>query len=254
MTEPEIQAAAVPVPGLTQWQRITNTFAAPSKTFEDIKRGNKSWWLPFILSIVFAYALFGAITMKVGWSQVAENAISMNQKSAERMAQLPAEQRASAMKFTQYLTEGIFIASPLMVLLIAAVIAGVMLGTINFIFGGKASFGAVFAMWFYASLPGLFKTLLGTIVLFAGMAPESFNLQNFAPTNLAAFLSIQDVGPALYRLATALDFTTIWYLVLFSIGLSIVAGVKRSIGYIAVFGWWAIVVLFGVGWAAAFGA
>jgi hypothetical protein len=40
--------------------------------------------------------------------------------------------------------------------------------------------------------------------------------------------------------------------VLFSIGIAIVAGVKRSSGYIAVFGWWAIIVLVGAGWAAAF--
>jgi hypothetical protein len=33
-------------------------------------------------------------------------------------------------------------------------------------------------------------------------------------------------------------------------GLAIVAGVKRTSGYIAVFGWWAIVVLFSVGIAA----
>ncbi len=99
----------------------------------------------------------------------------------------------------------------------------------------------------------MIKTILGTIVLFVGMEPESFNLANFAPTNLGAFLSPQDTNPALYKLATSLDFTTIWYLVLFGIGLSIVAGVKRSKGYIAVFGWWAVVVLIGAGWTAAFG-
>jgi len=250
MSEPEIQQTTDSVPGLTQWQRIADTFTAPSKTFEDIKRGNKSWWLPFILSIVFAYALFGAITLKVGWNQVAENAINMNQKSAERIAQLPADQRATTMKFTAYSMEGGFAATPLLVLLFGVIIAGIMLGTINFGFGGKARFGSVFAVWFYASLPGLIKSALGSIVLFAGMAPESFNLRNFAPTSVGAFLSPQDVGPAVYALASALDFTTIWYLVLFSIGLSIVAGVTRSKGYIAVFGWWIIVVLVGAGYTA----
>ncbi|MGD0912364.1 MAG: Yip1 family protein [Terracidiphilus sp.] len=253
MTEPEIQGTAESTPGLTQGQRIIYTFAAPSKTFEDIKRGNKSWWLPFLISVVFAYALFGAITTKVGWEQVTENVMNMNQKSAERMAQMPADQRATTMKFTQYSMEGGFAATPILVLVFAVVIAGVMLGTINFIFGGKAKFGSVFAVWFYASLPGLIKSILGTIVLFAGMAPESFNLANFAPTNLGAFLSPQDTNPALYKLATSLDFTTIWYLVLFGIGLSIVSGVKRSTGYIAVFGWWVIIVLASAGWAAAFG-
>jgi hypothetical protein len=39
-------------------------------------------------------------------------------------------------------------------------------------------------------------------------------------------------------------------MVLMSIGLATVAGVKRSSGYIAVFGWWAIIVLVSVAWAA----
>jgi len=37
---------------------------------------------------------------------------------------------------------------------------------------------------------------------------------------------------------------------LMSIGVATVAGVKRSAGYIAVIGWWAIIVLFGIAAAA----
>jgi hypothetical protein len=128
-----------------------------------------------------------------------------------------------------------------------------MLGTINFLFGGKATFPALFSVWMFASLPTLIKTLLGLIVLFAGMAPESFNLANYAPTNLGAFLSPQDVNAGLYRLASAIDLTTIWYLILFSMGVATVAGVKKSSGYIAVFGWWGIIVVLSAGTAAIFG-
>jgi hypothetical protein len=91
------------------------------------------------------------------------------------------------------------------------------------------------------------------VVIFAGVAPESFNIKNFAPTNLGAFLDPLDTNKALYSLATSVDLITIWMLVLLSIGLATVAGVKRKSGYFAVFGWWAIVVLIGMGWAAAFG-
>ena len=48
MSDLGVQPAADVAPGLSQWQRVTNTFTAPSKTFEDIKRGNKSWWMPFL--------------------------------------------------------------------------------------------------------------------------------------------------------------------------------------------------------------
>jgi hypothetical protein len=61
-----------------------------------------------------------------------------------------------------------------------------------------------------------------------------------------------DTNPALYSLASSIDLITIWTLVLVGIGTALVAGVKRSSGYIASFGWWAVVVLVGAGLAAAF--
>jgi hypothetical protein len=126
-------------------------------------------------------------------------------------------------------------------------------GTINFLFGGKAKYGSIFAVWMYATLPGIIKALLGTAVIFTGVAPESFNINNFSPTNPAAFLDPIETNKALYALASSLDVITIWTLVLLGMGTAIVAGVKRNSGYIAVFGWWAIFVLIGVGWNAAFG-
>jgi hypothetical protein len=250
MNDQLVQPAAEATPSLTQWERVGDTFTAPSKTFNDIKRGNKSWWLPFLIMVVVGYIFFGAVTQKVGWSQVAQNAIHMNPKAEEQMSQLPKDQSDMRMKFTQYAMQGSFAASPILVLLVVAIFSLVLWGTINFLFGGKATFGAVFAVYMFAALPSIIKTLLGTVVLYTGMAPESFNLSNFAPTNLGAFLSPTETNAALYKLATALDFTTIWTLVLLGIGLSIVAGVKRSSGYITSFGWWAVVVLVSVGWAA----
>jgi hypothetical protein len=252
MSSPEVQIAPEVATGLSQLQRVTNTFSAPSKTFEDIKRGNKSWWMPLIIVSLVSYIFMAAITIKVGWPQVAENMIHADAKSEERMANAPAEQRAMMMKFTQYSIEGAFAAEPVLALAIVALGSLGLWGTINFGFGGRATYGSIFAVWFYASLPSIIKSLLGTIVIFAGAAPESFNIKNFAPTNLGAFLNPLETNKALYTLATSLDVVTIWTLVLLGIGTAIVAGVKRSSGYIAVFGWWAIFVLFGVGIAAAF--
>lgn len=249
MSEMAVPAVAEPAK-LSQWERVVDTFTAPSKTFDDIKRGNRSWWLPFLIMIACSYILFAAITVRIGWDQVAQNTIHLQPKTEAKLAQVPPEQRAMSMKFTQYAMEGGFAASPVLALLASAIISLVMLGTINFIFGGRATFSSVFAVWMYAGLPGIIKTLLGTIVIFAGMAPESFNLENPAPTNIGAFLNPQDVGPALYKLASSLDVITIWTLILLGSGLAAVAGKKRSSGYIAVFGWWAVIVLFGVGIAA----
>jgi len=253
MSDMEVQSASVPAPGLTQLQRVTNSFMAPSKTFDDIKRGNKSWWMPLIIMAIVGYILFAAVYTKIGMQTVVDNQIKMDPKTAERMAQMPPEQRATGEKISLYVTEGVFIASPVFVMIVAAIVSLVLWGTINFVFGGKATFGAVFAVWFYANLPGIIKSLLGVVVVFSGMAPESFNIKNFAPTNLGAFLDPVETNKALYSLATSMDAITIWTLVLMGMGIATVAGVKRGPGYITTFGWWAIVVLCSVGYAAVMG-
>lgn len=239
--------------GLTQWQRVADTFAAPSKTFEDIKRGNRSWWLPLIIGALASYILFAAVAQKITIAQVVDNQIRMDPKAQERLANASPEQREMGTKFSVWITEGAFIGGPVIGIIGAAVVALVLWGTINFGFGGRSKYGEIFAVSYYAWLPMSLKALLGTIVIYAGMAPESFNIKNFAPTNLGAFLDPVDTNKALYSLATSLDIVSIWTLVLMGMGIAIVAGVKRSSGYIAVFGWWALIVLIGVGWNAMMG-
>ncbi len=249
MSDQAVQPAAEATPGLTQWQRVVDTFTAPSKTFTDIKLGHKSWWLPFVIYVVLGFAFYGVVNSKIGMRQVVDNQVRLNPKSEERMAQLTPEQRETQMKISTTITQGVFLGGPVVLLAMGAIIALVLWGTINFGFGGRAKFGSIFTVWMYAMLPSIIKTILGIVVIYVGVAPESFNIKNFAPTNLGAFLPT-DINAALYSLATSIDVITIWSLALVGIGVAIVAGVKRSSGYISSFGWWAIVVLLGAGIAA----
>lgn len=241
MSELEVQAS--PATELSAVQRITSIFTAPSKVFGEIKAGRTSWWLPLVVLSLVAYLFLAAVQLKIGFQQVAENAIHFDTKAEARLATAPPEAREQAVKISTITTQVIMAASPVFLLIVALVVSGVLLATINFVFGGKAKFKQMYSVWFYANLPSLIKTLLGVVVIFAGTAPDSFNIKNFAPTNVAAFLNPLETHPALYALLTSLDVITIWSLALMSIGFATVAGVKRSSGYIAVFGWWAIVVL-----------
>jgi hypothetical protein len=249
MSETAVESGAQ-VTGLSQWQRVANTFAAPTKTFEDIKRGNRSWWLPFAITALVSYMLFAAVYINIGMRKVVDNQIKLDPKTEERLAQVPADQREKQMTISVYITEGVFIAQPAFVLAGVALMSLGLWGTINFVFGGKATYGKIFAVWMYASLPSIIKALLGVIVIFAGGEPDTFNIKNFAPTNIGAFLNPLETNSALYTLACWLDATTIWMMVLLGIGTAIVAGVKRNSGYFAVFGWWAIFLLISVCWAA----
>jgi len=224
--------------GLTQWQRVSNTFFAPSKTFDDISRGHRSWWLPFLITILFTYLVFGAVTMKVGWRQVAETNMAASPRQADRMSQLTPAQRERAMGIAAVVTEVVAAASPVMVLIGACLVSLLLWGTMNFVFGGKSTFAEIFVVDMYAMLPHIIPPILGAVALFAGMAPESFNLNNMAATNVAYFFSFQDTNKALYAFLSQLDFVNLWVAILLSIGIAKVAGKKKSVGFITVFGWW----------------
>jgi hypothetical protein len=252
MNDQAVQSAGEATQGLTQLQRVVNIYSAPSKTFADIKAGHKSWWLPFLITVLCGAFLYTAITMQVTWKTVYENQQKLAPEFAKRMMdQMPPEQRAAADARgpkTQAITWAL---SPLGVLIQDLIMALILWPTINFGFGGKATFGSLFVVTIYAGLVlWPIRLILGGISLFAGASPDGFNVGNPAPTNIAAFLNPADTGKALYTFLSALDAPTIWCLVITSIGVSMVAGVKRSSGYIAVFGWWILVTLVFIGIAA----
>lgn len=97
-------ATASPAIGLTQTERVINTFIAPSKTFNDILRSS-SWWLPFLLILIVTAASAFAVDKKIGFEAVAEHTIQQNSKAAEQMAQLTPDQRAKQMSIATVFTK-----------------------------------------------------------------------------------------------------------------------------------------------------
>lgn len=233
--------------GLSQSERVIDTFVAPSKTFEDIKRSS-SWWLPFLLMAVFGYAFTFAVQKKVGFPTLVENTIRFNPKTAEKFSSLPPEQAAQQKKFMEYGFKGTFYAYPLFMLAFFAFCAVILWATMNFGFGGTAKYGEVLAVFVYAWLPAVLKTLLILVMLFVGDA-ENFNLSNPVGTNPGFYLG-QDSAPWLKGLLESFDLFTLWSVVLLGIGVAIVARLKRNSGLIAVFTWFLLIVLVKTAYAA----
>jgi len=233
---------------LSQTERVVDTFIAPSRTFTDILR-NQSWWLPFLLILLIGYGYVFTVEKHVGWDQVLENQLKLNPSQAERLNNGNADQQAKTRSAMLASYKIFSYAFPVFVLLFWAIAAGVMLGTLNFGFGGQAKYGQLFAVFAYAGLPGIFKSILAIIVLFAGMAPESFNLQNPVGTNLGYYLPAES-PKWLISLASSIDVLTIWTVVLLIIGCAIVAKIKRGSAAIAVVGWWVLLTILSVAGAA----
>jgi hypothetical protein len=235
-------------PGLTQIQRMLYIFTAPTRTFVDILR-DTSWWLPFLLSALISYGFIFAMVSHVGWDRLTENGIKQNPSAAERMNSMPPADRANAMEFSKKITQGITYAIPILSLLFAAIFALVLWGTMNFLFGGHATYGQVFAVWIYGTLPLVLVGIFGAITMFAGMDPDSYNPQNPVGTNIGYYLS-QETPKWLSVLASQFDLFWIWAMILVGIGLAIVAKTKRSAGLTAVFGWWVLITIVRIGLAA----
>lgn len=253
MSDLDVQPVAESSAGLSQWQRVSNVFTAPSKTFDDIQRGHRSWWLPFLLFVVVGTGLWFTVTTKVTWPTVVDNGLRMSPKQADRLEQLPPDQRETQKKYSAVGQKYFWLLAPVFILIMNLIASGVLLGTINFGFGGKASFGQVLAVSWYAGLPGLLKLLLGIVALFAGVAPESFLPGNPAGTNIGYYMPAPpETNIAVWTILVALDITAIWSMVLFGKGLAKVAGTKPSAGYTAVFGWWVLALLLQVGASVAF--
>jgi hypothetical protein len=247
-------ADAIPVPQsatppLSEVQRVVDTFTSPSKTFTDLLRSSAIWG-PLVVMVLVSVCFSFAVQQKVGWEKVYENNIHQSPKTEEKIAQMPADQAASTKAIGAKITGVIAYVYTIVVLIFTAIIALLVWVTVNFGFGGSAKFGQIFAVYMYSNLVMNVKYLLAIIAIFAGLAPDSFLLQNPVGTNVGYYLST-DAPKWLTALCMHIDIFEIWAVALGVIGVSIVAKVSRGKAAAGVVGWWLILILVGVGFAAA---
>ncbi len=244
--------AAPQTAGLSQMQRVTATFAAPSKLAGDILRSS-NWIVPFLIMVVVSVSFAFAVQAKVGWERTSDNMIRQNPKAAEQMAQAPPERQAAIHQFSVNSTKVASYGGSIFGLIFTAVFTLLVWPTVNFLFGGTAKFGQIFAVFMYSGLISYsLRYLLAIIALFAGVAPESFLLQNPVGTNIGYYLPMD--SPAwLLSLAGQADIFQIWALVVATIGIAIVARISKAQAATAVFAWWLIFILVPAGLAAARG-
>ena len=242
-------AASPPQPEpLSQVGRVVDTFVAPTKTFEDLRR-SANWLVPLVLLVISTEALVWVADKKVGFQKMAENGLALQPKAAARLDQLSAEDRASQMEKIVSVTAVTSYLSPAIVVVFLLIVAAVLLATFNYGLGAELSFNQCVAVVMYASLPGIIKALLAILALMVGSG-EGFLLQNPLASNLSPL--IDPSSHFLYSLAMNLDLFTIWTLVLSGIGFACLTRQSRGTCLGVVFGWWVIWVLGLSGFTAAF--
>jgi hypothetical protein len=227
---------------LSQVERVVDTFIAPSRTFQDILR-DSSWWLPWLMGVLVTLCFGFAIQQKIGWDKTYGNILLQSSQAAQdRLSQLPADQQARQKAMGAAFVKYVFWGTPVLGLIFAAIAASVLLATLNFGLGGRATFAQMFAVWMYGTLPFVIQGILSIVAIFAGLDADSFNLKNPVGTNIGYFLPL-DSPKWLIALGTSMDVLTIWVLILLTIGCAIVGRTKRSTAAVAVWGWWILITL-----------
>jgi hypothetical protein len=245
----ELTAAASIQTPLTETQRCVDVFVAPSKTFIDLRR-KATFWGPLLVMIIVGIGFSYTVQKQIGWEQVFQNNINQAPAKAEKIESNPnaASIKAIFAKVTAGAAYGYFVIA-LLITLITSLLVWV---SINFGFGGTAKYSQIYAVSLYASLVMNIKFLLGIIAIFAGLAPDSFLIQNPVGSNVGYYLST-DLPLWLRSFCAHLDIFEIWSIVLSVIGVSIVARVSKGKAAVVVVGWWIIFILIAAGAAAAQG-
>jgi hypothetical protein len=222
-----------PQPGLSEPARIINTFVAPGKTFEDLKR-KASWWVPWLLICIIGIAAHVTIDKKIGFEQIAHDILAQSPKVQEQ----PQEQQQRIIAITAASTKYGGYALPLFSLLGALVSAAVLMATFNFGLQAEISFGQSVAIMMYGWLPNIVLYILIIVSLLAGN-PDNFHFQNPVATNPAFFLDSATTSKPLYSLLMAFDVINLWVVALLGTGFAINSKKKISIGTgIMVVGCW----------------
>ena len=236
------------LPALTAVQRVTNTFVAPTKTFADLRR-NQSWWLPFVIVVLFSYLFSAVAVTRIGMPALALSAIRNNPTQNQRYQDASPEQRVQTLTGTRVVMGVVLSSFVLTVPLYCSVAALLLWAGYNFILGGSATFRGMFAVTMFASLPGVLRSLLIIGVMLVGEA-DSFNINEPVGTNPGFYLGPDSLAFLKAALAS-IDVFSLWTLALMALGGAIVARVKVKNGLAMVFSAWLVFVLLKAGIVAA---
>jgi hypothetical protein len=199
-----------------------------------------------IVGLAMVFTVDKKLTMETAY----ENQLRQSPKQMDKIDNLPADQKANALRIGANATKYFSYAAPVLTLVFIGIIAGVLMATFNFGLGAEVKFMQAMAVSMYAFLPTIIKTLIATVLVGVGAA-EGFTFQNPVASNLGG-LADPTSSHFLYSVLSAIDIFNIWVLVLTGIGYSCITRVKRGTCMGVVFGWWVVVTLIGAGIGALF--
>jgi len=233
ISEKEPSETETPAEELGIGARIVGVFFNPEKIFTYL-RSKPDIWIPLIIII-----LFGIIAS----ATLYDIAIDTQIQKIEQNPNIPDERKDLIIDSMESRREGtwryisIFVFPSVGAVVMVSLVALVFLFIGNVLLGGQSKFKQIFSVYAYAYL---IPTILGSIVKIPLiLQKKSIDVH----TSLAIFLPDDASKTTLYRFLDSLDVFTLWFLIVFGIGFSILYRMTKGKGIATVFTTWLIWVL-----------
>lgn len=216
--------------GMNVFDKIIGIFISPQETFHEINK-KPSWLLPFII-IVIVVLISQYLLLDISLNDQIE-AMKARGMTSEQI-QIAQDRMQGPMKYIG------FIIAPIFILLSWLILSGILLFTGNTVMGGKEKFLNVMAVVSWSSVIGIVQAALRTYLVIS--KGTNFGVT----TSLAILLPTPQIGESqtiLYRLLSRFDIFTIWTMVLWIIGLSVVYKFSTKKSATMVLSLWAIYIV-----------
>lgn len=213
--------------------KIIGVFTSPTETFKQIDE-QPTWVLPFIIMVVIILA-----------SQFLLLDISLADRMAIIQARdIPAEQMQAAQASMEGPMKYIgFVFMPIGLIIMWVIMAAVFLFTGNVVMGGKTSFKKMLAVVSWSSLIGIVQVPLYSFLVY------SKGTTHGVTTSLAALLPLHAIGEKptlLYQLLSKFDVFTIWQLILWILGVSVMYNFTVKKSSTMIISIWVIYIIFSI--------
>jgi len=213
------------------FQRIIGVLFSPGETFDSIvKRPNILG--PLLVFVVISVLSAVAVAVKVDFDALAREAIEANPN-------IPPDKAAGAVGMTKAIMKVSMYASPVLIVLMLVITAGICLLAFK-MFGGEGDFNIALSVTTYAWFPRLIRGILGAIVMLSKGSLSIYELQNPIVSNLG-FLFDPKTQPVQYAMGSALDIFNIWSLALLIIGLAAMSKFSKAKSATIVIVMWLVV-------------
>ncbi len=204
------------------FEKLAGIFISPRETFEALDR-KPTWLIPFLI-VVAVVLVMTVLTRDIGMQDMLARfeASDMPQEQIDRIV----EQSQGPGRYFQ------IIGVPVFMIATWCLFAGILLFTGNTILGGKSTFKKMLSMVSWSSLIGIVSAAIHTALIVTKGTTQGVT------TSLALLLADPEPGAKpsfLFRLLSKFDVFTIWEMVLWAIGTSVLYrfSMKKSAGMVA---------------------